>query len=349
MPTALAVDTRTQHAYVRNGDGTVSVLDLTRGATLRTVVVSQPDADAQGLAVDETTGRVFVTSGSAVSVLDATSRSLLRTVRLGAFPDDISVDTTDNRVFVPTGFGTVSMLDARSGALLRTVHTGGAPAVIPGVAVDERTRRVFVAATGFVKVLDASTGALVRTVSGVAPGEAYIAVDAASSRVFLANFVGSAVSIFDACDGTLLRTLGARQGYKNSFVGSLVVDERAGRVFVVGGNVSVLDARSGAVLITRRLPRTGPGGVAGRSDVDEQTGHLFVPISYTTYNQGSLTGTVSVVDPATARVLKTIPVGVQPVSAVVNERARQVLVLNHGNTFTNSKATTGSVSVLRLR
>jgi DNA-binding beta-propeller fold protein YncE len=62
MPVALAVDTRTQHAFVRNGDGTVSVLDLTRGTPLRTVVVSKPDADAKGLAVDEQTGRVFVTS-----------------------------------------------------------------------------------------------------------------------------------------------------------------------------------------------------------------------------------------------------------------------------------------------
>jgi DNA-binding beta-propeller fold protein YncE len=64
--------------------------------------------------------------------------------------------------------------------------------------VDERTRRVFVAATNYVKVLDATTGALQRTVGGVAPGVAYIAVDAASNRVFLANRFGSAVSIFDA-------------------------------------------------------------------------------------------------------------------------------------------------------
>ena len=199
MPVALAVDTRTQHAFVRNGDGTVSVLDLTRGTPLRTVVVSKPDANAKGLAVDEQTGRVFVTSGSAVSVLDATSGSLLRTVRLGAFPVDIAVDTTANRVFVPTGFGTVSLLDARSGALLRTVHTGGAPDELrPVVAVDERTRRVFVAATNFVKVLDASTGALLRTVAGVAPGVASIAVDAASSRVFLANFTGPGLR--ELCD-----------------------------------------------------------------------------------------------------------------------------------------------------
>jgi DNA-binding beta-propeller fold protein YncE len=254
----------------------------------------------------------------------------------------------------------VSLLDARSGALLRTVHTGGAPDLPPAVAVDERTRRVFVSATNFVKVLDATTGALLRTVAGVAPGVASIAVDAATSRVFLATFTGpgrgsvsyvKGLSILDARDGTLLRSLGLRQGYDNSDVGSLVVDERAGRVFVVGDNVNVLDARSGAVLVTRRLPRTGPGGVVGVahiSDVDEQTGHLFVPISYSMHDQGPLPGTVSVVDPATARVLKTIRIGLEPVSAVVNARARQVLVLYQNFTLSDGNAT-GRVSVLRLR
>jgi DNA-binding beta-propeller fold protein YncE len=156
------------------------------------------------------------------------------------------------------------------------------------------------------------------------------------------------VSVLDARDGTLLRSAGAREGYKNSSVGALVVDERAERVFVVGNNVSVLDARSGAVLITRHLPRTGPGGVAGRSDVDEQSGRLVVPIAYTANVTGPPTGTVSVVDTTTARVLTTIAVDVEPVSAVVNARARQVLVLNHGATFRNPNGT-GRVSVLRLR
>jgi DNA-binding beta-propeller fold protein YncE len=225
------------------------------------------------------------------------------------------------------------------------------------VAVDERTGRVFVAATNYVKVLDATSGALLRTVSGVVVGEAYIAVDVATSRVFVANLTGegrgsvsylNGVNILDARDGTLLRSLGIRQGYDNSSVGSLVVDERARRVFVVGNKVSVLDARSGAVLITRHLPRTGPGGVAGRSDVDEQTGRLYVPIAYTANVTGPLPGTLSVVDTATTRVLKTILVGVAPVSAVVNARAAQVLILNHGTTFRNPNGT-GSVSVLRLR
>jgi DNA-binding beta-propeller fold protein YncE len=64
--------------------------------------------------------------------------------------------------------------------------------------------------------------------------------------------------------------------------------------------------------------------------------------------QGPLPGTVSVVDPATARVLKTVPVGLEPVSAVVNARARQLLVLYQNFTLSDANAT-GRVSVLRLR
>jgi YVTN family beta-propeller protein len=66
------------------------------------------------------------------------------------------------------------------------------------------------------------------------------------------------------------------------------------------------------------------------------------------HDQGPLPGTVSVVDPATARVLKTIRIGLEPVSAVVNARARQLLVLYQNFTLSDGNAT-GRVSVLRLR
>jgi DNA-binding beta-propeller fold protein YncE len=150
-----------------------------------------------------------------------------------------------------------------------------------------------------------------------------LAVDTRTQHAFVRNGDGT-VSVLDLTRGTTLRTLVVSK--RDADAMGLVVDERAGRVFVVGNNVSVLDARSGAVLITRHLPRTGPGGVAGRSDVDEQTGRLFVPIAYAADVTVPLPGTVSVVDTATARVLKTIPVGVDPVRAFhgdgVAERAQ---------------------------
>jgi hypothetical protein len=124
-----------------------------------------------------------------------------------------------------------------------------------------------------------------------------------------------------------------------------VVDEPARRVLVVGGSVSVLDARSGAVLINRRLPRYGPGEQASAAAIDARSGRRFVPISYEEPATHPQSGTVSVVDVATAWVATTIAMGGLLPSATVDPTTGQVLILNH-NDPANPTGPNGSVSVL---
>jgi YVTN family beta-propeller protein len=114
--------------------------------------------DLFALAVDEQTGRVFVANGNVsaldggLSILDAASGRLLRSVTVGMLPTAVAVDERSGRVFVankgpvdsnlvPLGNGTVTVLDARSGAVLRTVPVGTYPTAI---TVDERAGRAFV-------------------------------------------------------------------------------------------------------------------------------------------------------------------------------------------------------------
>jgi YVTN family beta-propeller protein len=126
-PTTLAVAARTGRVFVVNrGDGTVSVLDARTGAVLRTVAVGaiRPQAvsftNAVDVVVDERDGRAVVLNGSArdragnhttgsVSVLDAGSGRLLRTVTVGRAPVAAAVDETTGRLFVvnnaPEGHG----------------------------------------------------------------------------------------------------------------------------------------------------------------------------------------------------------------------------------------------------
>ena len=366
-PIALALDAQTRRAFVRNSDGTVSVLDLTHDTVLGAVTVSAPaaqpveghveneNASARGLAVDVRTARVFVTTGGAITVLDATSGTLLRRVPLGAAPFALAADERHNYVFAIRYGNAVSMLDATSGALLHTEHLRRQPRAI---AVDQRTARVFVTTYGAVHVLDARSGVQVRSLDGVTPIAEFIGVDEATSRVFLTGRGGGiyipkpgggavvkSVSMLDARDGTLLRSLGTAQGYHNASVSSLVVDEPARRVLIVGGSVSVFDARSGAVLINRRLPRHGPGGEATAAAVDARRGCLYVPIAYEEPATNAQSGTVSVVDVATARVVTTIPIGGLLLSATVDPPTGQVLILN-SNDPANPTGPNGSVSVL---
>ncbi len=112
LPVTPVVDTRTGRVFVANdggGTGSVSVLDVRSGALLRTVTVG-PHPFA--MAVDGRSGRVFVTSLGAmdatgyltgpgsVSVLDARSGTLLRTVPVGVEPAVIAVDERAGRAFV---------------------------------------------------------------------------------------------------------------------------------------------------------------------------------------------------------------------------------------------------------
>jgi DNA-binding beta-propeller fold protein YncE len=172
------------------------------------------------------------------------------------------------------------------------------------VAVDPRTRRVFIAndghkgGTGSVSVLDEASGAVLRSVAA-GQNPTAVTVDESTARVFVIKNDG--VGVLDARTGTLLRTVPV------SIISSptVTIDERRGRAFVAsayfnmlgqpipGVNlVSVLDATSGALL--RRIPVLhGPIAVA----VDDRSGRVF---------SANLDGTASMLDPGTGAVVRTV-------------------------------------------
>ncbi len=139
MPAAMATDARTGHVFVTTqgsapraigvasvalrpvGLGRVAMLDARTGALLRLIGVGvAPGA----VAVDGRSGRVFVANagpvdrlGNAsepgtVSVLDARSGAVLRTVTVGLDPDSIAVDERAGRAFVVSVGGALRTPDA---------------------------------------------------------------------------------------------------------------------------------------------------------------------------------------------------------------------------------------------
>jgi YVTN family beta-propeller protein len=292
-PTTVLVDGRIGRAFVAGSTG-LSVLDTVSGARVRPRV-SLPDTGAptgyahdvtvRAVAVDERTGHVFVSvSGYRrvgwVSMLDARSGAVLRSVRVGWQPDALAVDARTDRVFVANlADGTLSVLDATSGRLLRAVAVGTNPTA---VAVDEQTGHAFVAnnSDGTVSVLDARSGVALRTVVVSSPMS--VVVDAGTRRVIVADGFSGSVSVLDARSGAVLRTsvAGVAAPEAGDFVGAgaVVVDARRGHVFAVAGtrtaargSVLMLDATSGHLL--RRLP-VGLAPVA--LALDETMGRLFV-------------------------------------------------------------------------
>jgi len=236
----------------------VSVLDALSRRLVRALALPLPPQPLRSgafvgspLGVDQRTKRVFVSrfDGARVSVLDAASGRLLRTVTLRGRRRATTVTTWDEdapvvdaqagRVFVVDGAG-VSVFDAGIGRLLHRVVVGwNAPGFPPlAVVVDARHGRAFVVArsTGTVGVLDSRSGRVVRlvTVGG--------------------RLGGAAV---DSSAGRLVVTIGGAPTQAGTLAGP--------------GLVGVLDGRSGTLLQTIRVG-SGPRAVA----VDEQTGHTVV-------------------------------------------------------------------------
>jgi len=195
-----------------------------------------------------------------------------------------------------------------------------------GIAIDERTGRVFVVNAGYasrgrgsVAVLDARSGRLLRTTPvGLYPIAAV--ADERAGRVFVLNGglnldVPGTVSVLDARDGRLLRTIGIE---KHPL--AVAVDETTGRVFVASigntGNgyaatVAVLDAASGRVLRTVPVGNS-PEAVA----VDARLGQVYVAGDYQ----------LKLLDEATGAVLRTVTVGNHPHDALVDARVGRVFL-----------------------
>lgn len=252
-------------------------------------------------------------------------------------PAALAVDEQSARVFVATlghlaqgnatGLGSVSVLDARNGRLLRMVHAGVWP---ESLAIDSATKRVFVVnnpahGTGSVTVLDATSGRRLRTVAvGQFPSSAF--VDVLHGHVFVGSAAG--VAMLDARNGRVLRVVPIAPDPITTITSVVAVDERRGRaIALTGSSLSILDTRDGRLVQTL-------AGVADSSTVapDERSGRVFVLAAGPRYPQGNPkgTGTVSVLDDQSGRLVQTITVGLLPVQVAVDERTGHIFVVNAG-------------------
>lgn len=292
------------------------------------------------LALDTRTARLFVanratrTRPGSVVVVNTRTTQIVRRVPIEG--EAVAVDERTARVFVAdVSAGSVHLLDARSGALLRTVGVG--LATIPvALGVDERTHRVFVTngtptccAPGTVTLLDARTGRRLRTVT-LAGSPLAVAVDAPSGRVYVANgtltatgaIVPGTVSVLDAVTGTILRTVTVGLTPE-----ALVVSAPTRRVFVLNadsGTVSVLDARTG-----HRVRTTAVGQYPLAAAVDTHDGQVVVlnagpfdPLAHA-YDG---TGSVSVLDATSGRLLHTVGLPQPPRAVAVDARTGHLFI-----------------------
>lgn len=123
----------------------VSVLNQATGAIIATIPVGRaPEGSHQGIAVDSTRQRAYVTNAgdNTVSIIDTATNTVIATTTVGAEPLGVAADPASGLVYVANGAGrSVTLLDAATGRAVGTINlTGGAY----NVAVDPVTRLAYV-------------------------------------------------------------------------------------------------------------------------------------------------------------------------------------------------------------
>ncbi len=329
---AAAVDEATGRAFVTD-PGRVFMLDARTGAVLRAFPLNGGIQSQSSPAVDETHGEVFVATHGApgsnpvgpahpanISVLDATTGQLRRTILVGA--NLLAVDGTARRIILPYSCGDT-----------------------PGVA------------DLCVDTLDATTGRRIKMADlssqqGYAQQPSAVAVDARAGSAVVLYGDGRG----DANIGVVATRTGTRRtpvvGAGGSF-GLIAVDERADRVAVVttpdnyaltagyrpspAASVSVVDTRSGYVVGGDSIPNiphgtSSPVGVAA----DMNGTYFYVAATPSPFAAARPSHTIlDVLDARSGRVLRrlalshaAVPSGSLEVPMAVDEQTGRLFIAN---------------------
>jgi len=360
-PVALAFDAPARRVFVLAAGGintsvgfaslrgSVSVLDAVTGALVRTQEVGSVPLTAlgsgavpsarQAMAVDSTSGRVYVAAAGAVLVLDGSTGAIRQTLELGTggppqipSPSTVAVAPHAKRLYVGDGYdaalpppstplgssgGSLAVLDSAtdrgvSNVVLRQQGVGA-------IAVDERAHRVLVVELPgdrmyrtMVEALDARTGARLHlTDLGVpADGAVAVGVDLSTSRAFVLY----APSGYELQNGGLDKTvfiLNTRDGKLLQTVSLLATVPQGGFL----SQAIAIDQRRGRVMVA--APQGGTLGPTAATDTD-----------------------VQILDMHSGHVIGRLRVGGGAQDIAIDEVARRVFVTNeHDNTLSVFDAT----------
>jgi YVTN family beta-propeller protein len=271
-----------------------------------------------GLAVNTSTGRIYVTNetSNSVSVIDSGTDTVIATVAVGMVPEGVAVDPVTNSVYVANySNNNMSVIDGGTNAVLTTVGVGSGPG---GIAVDSTTNRVYVANynSNTVSIISGSTLTGFGLVAvGTNPG--FLAVNEVTNRIYVPNTGSDTVSVIDGSTNpnVVVATISVGAGPT-----AAAVDPVSNRIYVTNAtsnSVSVIDGSNNTVIATVSVG-SSPRGLA----VNPTTQRIYV---------ANFTGnSVSVIQASTNTVVATLGTS-QPFGVAVDLTTGKVYVGNVGS------------------
>jgi len=283
----------------QNGTGNTShnVL-VVNAATLRIVASIPVGLEPTGVAVNASSGRVYVADAGSdlVSVVGTANGRVVASVPVGTAPQAVALDGAVGRLYVANfGSGNVSVVNTTTDTVVASVTVG---ANASAVAVDGTSGLVYVADRGSanVSVINATTDKVVASVP-VGTNASGLAVDPALNAVFVANQGSANVSVINASTDKVVASIPV-----GTNATGVAVDAATGAVYVTNEGSDTVSVINGS---THRVVATIPVGSEPQAvAVDPGNGRVYVS------DAGS--DNVTVIDGATDAPVASFLVGIYP-------------------------------------
>jgi PQQ-dependent catabolism-associated beta-propeller protein len=291
-------------------DHALSVLDLKSLAVTGTIATCKRPRHMQ-LTPDGKQLIVACGESNAADVIDVATRKSVRRLPLGDDPEAFDISPDGKTLYVSSeDEGALTVVDFASGKVLRSIEVGKEPEGVK-VSPDGKTVWVTSEVAGLVHVIDSVSGKVVKNIKvGKRPRRFALTPDA--SQLWVTNELSASVTVLSTRDYSVIDTIEFKlKGARETDITPVgIVFTRDGkRGFVALGranHVAFVDVPARKVtdwvLVGKR---------AWNVALDKAEGRLLVC--------NGLSDDLTIIDVASAKPLKTVPVGRVPYMALVLE------------------------------
>ncbi len=209
----LAYDPLDDSFWVAAPSSCVAVIQSSVGVGGNVTASFPVGSDPFGVAIDTSTGNVYVTNTGSnnVTVINGSSGANVANIPVGASPYGLAYDPSTGDVYVANGGSdTLSVISTSTEQVVDSIGVGSSPI---GVAVDPVTGQVFVANNGSANVsIVATSNDTVVANPDVGQNPYGVALDNVSDQLYITNRGSATISVIDAWNDSVAVTIGTGLG-----------------------------------------------------------------------------------------------------------------------------------------
>ncbi len=310
-------------------------------------------------AANSVANRIYVISGSTLSVIDGALNSVIATVTLGSSPAGIWFNKVTNKIYVSDRTdNTVTVVNGVTNTVKAVIPVGTHPVLLD---VNPVTNKIYVANRNdnSVSVINGATNQVTATVPvGTHPNSTR--VNSVTNQIYVTNLADGTVSVIDGRTETVSGVVTVGQGPALLLVNTVTNKAYVNNYGDFQGDNNSVSVIDGATLAVTTFPLAGLGSMdinQVTNKIAETTGTNTVTIidgatlgltvltvgnapadvesdavTNKLYVMNSGDNTVSIVD-GTDDSIFTLPVGMGPGGALVNPLTNRIYVLNSDSTI----------------